>query len=98
MQVSYGPPGHKGVTTLMAVGASELEQSQADAALSRGITISFAAFVVGALVGSTMLKAMAAGSWIGLFGAKLASGAYGSKVQVTQAGPAAPAPSGSYHW
>jgi hypothetical protein len=98
MQVSYGPPGHKGVTTLMAVGASELEQSPTDAAVSKGIAISFGAMLIGVLVGSNTIKKMAAGAAIGLFGAKLASGAYGSKVQVTQAGPATPAPAGYYHW
>lgn len=29
MQVSYGPPGHKGVTHLMAVGAADLEDPPA---------------------------------------------------------------------
>ena len=36
MQVSYGPPGHKGVSHLMAVGADELPPSDTDRAVRWG--------------------------------------------------------------
>ena len=47
MQVSFGPPGHKGVTHLMAVGADELPISSTEVALRVGGALALALAIFG---------------------------------------------------
>lgn len=47
MQVSFGPPGHKGVSHLMAVGADELPPSSTDTALRLGGAVALALALLG---------------------------------------------------
>lgn len=49
MQVSYGPPGHRGVTHLMAVGADD---DPKPAAVESGLMISALAMGVASLLGA----------------------------------------------
>lgn len=52
MQVSYGPPGHKGVTHLMAVGADEYPPSEADRLVAFGAAAGVGLLLLGLLTGS----------------------------------------------
>lgn len=82
MQISYGPPGQRGVTQLVAIGAAELEESPTDQAVNRGFWVGLAAWAFGGLIGSNTIRNMGAGAAIG-FGAVKYFGAPG-KVQITQ--------------
>jgi hypothetical protein len=55
MQVSYGPPGHKGVTHLMAVGADD-DASSAEPVVQNAMVLSAAAAGLGLLLGSKTLR------------------------------------------
>jgi hypothetical protein len=62
MQVSYGSPGHRGVTDLMAVGADDLEETSADRAARNMTMLGVAVALVGVLVGSKAAKYAGAGA------------------------------------
>jgi hypothetical protein len=91
MQVSYGSPGHKGVTHLMAVGDAEMEESSAD----RAVTIALRGSVILALVGYGLGSKMAAniglGGVLALLAARQLAGRRTRMVQVS-----APAPAGRW--
>ena len=61
MRLSYGPPGHKGVTTLMAVGADEYP-NPTDRHIQAGVALSASAAVLGFLSGSRTLRDAGAGA------------------------------------
>lgn len=83
--ISYGPPGHRGVTQLMAVGADELEGGQLDAAVRTGGLASLALWGVGLLTGSRAVQHIGIGAGLALFGVQLVAGRLGTKkVTVTQ--------------
>jgi len=89
MQVDYGPPGQRGVTTLMAVGADELgTETPTETAVRKGFWFALAAAGVGALAKSPTIVH-------GALGAALAMGAIrmcadrSSTVAVTAPAPAA---------
>jgi hypothetical protein len=71
MRVSYGPPGHKGVTTLMAVGADEYP-TNTDRNLQIGVALSASVAVLGALAGSKRARDMGAGAAAALLLLKIA--------------------------
>ncbi len=87
MQVSYGPPGHKGVTQLMAVGADEMEAYPTDRAVKIGGLIATGAWALGALTGNRALEHAGFGASIGFFLVELATGGFGRMVEVTQPAP-----------
>lgn len=51
MQISYGPPGHKGVTHLMAVGADEFPPSEAERLIAIGAATGIGLLLYGLLAG-----------------------------------------------
>lgn len=65
MQVLYGPPGHKGVTQIMGLGATlpesgeQLVRATEPCKLVAGLSV--LTYVVGAATGSTMAKNMGLG-------------------------------------
>lgn len=91
MQVSYGPPGRRGVTTLLAVGADELgAELPIEKAVRVGPWYMGAIAVVGALAGSRSVRDAGIGAAVALLLVRMTADRK-STVQV-----AAPAPSGWY--
>lgn len=68
-QISYGPPGHRGVTRLLAVGDTEYD-SPTDQAVTTGIALSGAAWLAGLVLGSSTLKSMGTGAGLALLGVR----------------------------
>lgn len=65
MQVHYGPPGHRGVTHLVAVGADDYA-SDTDQAVSRGTLIAGGVFALGVMSGNRTLRGLGAGGALAL--------------------------------
>lgn len=61
MQIAYGPPGHKGVTHLMAVGADDLTPSPIERTVKVAGGVSLAVLLLGALTGKPRLVHMGLG-------------------------------------
>jgi hypothetical protein len=97
MQVSYGPPGHKGVTQIMGLGAaSDIATIKAGVAAHVAphkvvAGLSVLTYVVGAVVGSSMAKNMAIG---GLGATLLAHALQSGAVKA----PALPLPTSVQGW
>lgn len=72
MQVHYGPPGHRGVTHLVAVGADDYA-SDTDQAVSRGTLIAGAVFAAGVVSGNRTLRGLGAGGALALLLVRAAS-------------------------
>ena len=89
MQVSYGPPGQRGVTTMMAIGADDIGDSLTDQAVQRGALLAAGAWALGELGGNRPLANVALGGLLALFGVMAWTRCQG--VSVTQPAPA-PAP------
>ncbi len=88
MNLSYGPPGQHGVTTLMAVGSDDVELGTADRAIRRGAWIGAGAWLLGALTGKKTLQATAMGATLALVAVGVVTGSIGNKaVLVTQPAP-----------
>jgi len=66
MKISYGPPGHRGVSHLMAVGADELGPTPTAQAVDRGMTGAVIATVAGAVLGMPRLTAGGIGALLAL--------------------------------
>lgn len=64
MRIAYGPPGHKGVTHLMAVGADEYPPSQAEELVGMGAVASAGLLLVGILTGRRRVFDVALGAAI----------------------------------
>ena len=62
MQVSYGPPGHRGVTHLMAVGAADLEDPPA---LESALVLSAIAMGIATLFGAKTVAKYAGVATVG---------------------------------
>lgn len=71
MKVSYGEPGNRGVTTLMAVGADDIDNTAAEAALNKGTVVALAASAVGFLLGIKTVRNMGLGGALALYGVRL---------------------------
>lgn len=71
MEVKYGPPGHKGVTQLMSVGAEDADP-RAERVLRTAGLLSIGAWVAGVLTGSSTLKHVGLGAGIATFGSRMA--------------------------
>lgn len=67
MKISYGPPGQRGVTTLMAVGADDIEESPTDHNITIGLGLGSAVSVLGFLVGSSTLRCLGLGAVAALY-------------------------------
>ncbi|MCC7024673.1 MAG: hypothetical protein IT338_17730 [Thermomicrobiales bacterium] len=65
MQVHYGPPGHRGVTHLVAVGADDYA-TDTDQAVSRGTLIAGGVFALGVVSGNRTLRGLGAGGALAL--------------------------------
>lgn len=70
-RISYGPPGHRGVTTLLAVGADEYESST-DKAIRTGTLAAAGAVAAGVVAGSTFLKLGGMGALLALVAVRYA--------------------------
>lgn len=62
MQIAYGPPGHKGVTHLMAVGADDYPDAQLEHVVRVGGLASVALLLFGALTKRPRLTGAALGA------------------------------------
>lgn len=62
MNLSYGPPGQKGIQFLMAVGADELPPSQLETATSRVALAGAALAILGLITGSRAARDIGAGA------------------------------------
>jgi voltage-gated potassium channel Kch len=93
MKVSYGSPGHKGVTTLMAVGADELGESSTEEAVRIGSWGALAVAILGSVTGEETLAKAGAGAAAALFAIRLIAGR-NDTVVVT----APPAPTAGLWW
>lgn len=90
MNVSYGPPGHKGVTTLMAVGADDLEQTSADRAVRCASWLGAGVWLLGALTGQRTMQNVGMGATIALVGVRVATGTLGARTVPVTAPAIAP--------
>ncbi len=95
MNVSYGPPGLKGVTTLMAVGDSDVELGATDRAIRRGSLIGAGAWLFGALTGQRTVRNAGMGATIALVTVGVMAGSFGNKPVLVTQPAAAPAPPAS---
>lgn len=82
MQVSYGPPGLKGVSQLMAVGADDLEASSTDRAVNVGLAVAAGVFVLGLAIKRPTPRHWALGAAAALLGVKAVRGGFGKTVTV----------------
>jgi len=85
-QIDYGPPGHRGVTRLVAVGDAEYEE-RTDGIVRTGTMLAGAAWLAGILTGSKTLRGMGAGATAALLAVRFAA----KKKQIVIAAPPAPA-------
>lgn len=68
MQVSYGPPGHRGVTHLMAVGAADLEDAPP---VESALMLSAVTMGIASLLGFKNVAKLAGVATVGLGAAAL---------------------------
>jgi hypothetical protein len=87
MQVSYGPPGAKGVTQLMAVGADEHEGNVTEQAVKTGGLLAVGVWGLGLLLGSRSLQNVGMGAGLALFGVQMVAGR--QRVSVVKPAPGA---------
>lgn len=87
MKVSFGPPGQRGVTTLMAVGADDIEESPTDRNITVGLGLGTAASLLGLLVGSSTIRNLGMGAVVALYAVRWKS-QQPQVVAVTQPPPA----------
>ncbi len=88
-QISYGPPGHKGVSRLVAVGDADYD-SRTDHAVKTGAYLAGVAVLAGLVIGSRTLRNLGAGAAAALLGVRWAA----KPKQVVAA--ATPAPSSGW--
>jgi hypothetical protein len=86
MRVVYGPPGLKGVTTLVAVGADESDTGT-DRVLKVGALGAVAIAGYGAYTKQENVRNVALGAAAALGLALFATGAFGRKVTITEPAP-----------
>lgn len=74
VDLSYGPPAPKGVTTLMSVGSLDdvLSPMSHDQAMVTGAWLGVGAWVLGLLTGSSRLAAAGAGAAVALTAVRMA--------------------------
>ncbi|MBT8452958.1 MAG: hypothetical protein KJO40_13400 [Deltaproteobacteria bacterium] len=85
MRISYGPPGQKGVTTMMAVGADEYGQGDLEKAVKTGGLVAVGVWGLGWLLGSKTMRNVGLGAGLALFGVQTLSKP--QKVAVTTPTP-----------
>lgn len=71
MQVSYGPPAQRGVTSLMAVGAVDIDESATDQRVRGGSYGALAVAALGVLMGSRTIRDVGIGGAVALFAIRL---------------------------
>ncbi len=86
MRVSYGPPGLKGVTTLVAVGADESDTGT-DRALKIGALGAIALAAYGAYAKKKNIRNVGLGGAAALGIVMFATGAFGRKITLTEPAP-----------
>jgi|SRR5271154_991944 len=87
MKIAYGPPGERGVTTLMAVGDADIDQTPTDQAVRVGAWIGVATFGIGIIAGSKTIRNLGLGGAIALFAVRAITNG-GQQVAVTAPAPA----------
>lgn len=93
MRVSYGPPGQKGVTHLIAVGADESDTGT-DRVLKMGALGAIAVAAWGAYTKKKAIRNVGLGAVAALGGVMLVTGTFGRKVTMsTQPPTTTPTPS-----
>lgn len=92
MKISYGPPGARGVSTLMAVGASDIDQTPTDRAVQVGGWVSLAAAIGGAVIGSKTIRDLGLGGAIALFAVRAVTNAPQQVAVTTPIPPTNPTP------
>ena len=89
MQISYGPPGARGVTQLMAVGSADLETSPSDRVVRWGTIVSLALAGYGVATNRKGVRNAGLGAAVALAAVGVATGAFGGgRVAVTSPAPA----------
>jgi len=73
MNISYGPPGARGVTQLMAVGADDIEHTATDRAVKVGSLIGLAVLGYGLVAKHKCAKTLGLGAVVALLGVRMAS-------------------------
>lgn len=81
--ISFGPPGHRGVTRLLAVGDTEYE-TPTDRALSTGLVAAGAVSLAGIVLGSSTVRTLGIGAAAALLGVRYLAK---PKAQVVAAAP-----------
>jgi hypothetical protein len=66
MQVSFGTPGHQGVTHLMAVGADEYPPGPVEAAIKVGGMVGAAVLIFGLATKNTRARHFGAGATVAM--------------------------------
>ena len=66
MQISFGPPGYAGVTSLIAVGADELDEGVTDRTVRIGGWLAAAVWAIGAMSGNRTIANAGMGGTIAL--------------------------------
>ena len=72
MQIAYGPPGHRGVSSLVAVGDAEYE-STSDQMLRSGTWVAGAVAALGLASGSRTLRTLGIGGLLAIVGVRAAA-------------------------
>lgn len=96
MQTSYGPPGARGVTQLMAVGSADLETSPSDRIIRFGAIVGLAVAGYGMATKRNGVRNAGLGAAVALAVVGAATGAFGGgQVAVTTPAPVyGPGPAG----
>jgi hypothetical protein len=82
VKISYGPPGHRGVTHLVAIGASELEETPTDHAVKVVGVAGAALFVAGFVIGGARVRSIGLGAALGALAIRALSTP--GKIPITQ--------------
>lgn len=92
MQIAYGPPGQRGVTTLMAVGADELgAETPTEKAVRTGRWLALAIGIAGAVMKAPRARDVG----LGAAGALFIIHACADRSTTVQVTTPAPGPSGA---
>lgn len=84
MNVSYGPPGLRGVTQLMAVGDADFETKPTDRLVQRGIALSLSALVASFIPGLGGMRKLSLGAAAALIAVQvMASKGSGNPIEIS---------------
>lgn len=69
MRIDYGPPGHRGVTKLVAVGDAEYD-GITERTLKAGTWVAAGAIALGAMSGSRTIRTLGIGGLLAILGVR----------------------------